>query len=262
MSTATAATIAPRSRRKGVPDAVSAAAVDLARAAAEEIADPGTVGEHLGVTADGDRVVTHRFATTARGYRGWVWSVTLSRVARAKAPTVTEVALLPGEDALLPPPWVPWAERLAPGDVGHTDVLPYVEDDPRLEPGYAATGDEETDALAFWELGLGRRRVLSPAGRAEAAERWYSSGEHGPQAQSAKAATASCRSCGFYLQLSGAMRQVFGVCANEWSPSDGKVVSYDHGCGAHSETDVERGPAPLPEPILDETGHIEVVVHR
>jgi hypothetical protein len=25
------------------------------------------------------------------------------------------------------------------------------------------------------------------------------------------------------------MGQLFGVCANEWSPDDGKVVSLDHG---------------------------------
>src|SRR5687768_18109890 len=49
--------------------------------------------------------------------------------------------------------------------------------------------------------------------------------------------SASCSSCAYLVHLSGALRQVFGVCANEWSPSDGRVVSLDHGCGAHSETD-------------------------
>ncbi|MGZ4603500.1 MAG: DUF3027 domain-containing protein, partial [Kineosporiaceae bacterium] len=37
------------SARAQQPDAVCAAAVDVARAAAEQDADPGTVGEHLGV---------------------------------------------------------------------------------------------------------------------------------------------------------------------------------------------------------------------
>src|SRR4051812_20960933 len=54
---------AGRATRQGEPDAALAAAVDLARAAAEEDAEPGTVGEHLGVTAEGDRLVTHAFAT-------------------------------------------------------------------------------------------------------------------------------------------------------------------------------------------------------
>jgi hypothetical protein len=44
------------------------------------------------------------------------------------------------------------------------------------------------------------------------------------------------------------------VCANEWSPDDGRVVSMDHGCGAHSQTDVEPGPSDWPdsEPGIDE----------
>lgn len=248
-------------RRRSAPDAVLAAAVDVARAAAEEVADPGTVGEHLGVAADGDRVVTHRFACLSRGYRGWAWAVTLTRVPRGKVPTVSEAVLLPWDGALLAPEWVPWSERLAPGDLGHSDVLPYTDDDPRLEPGYAATGDEDADQVALWELGLGRSRVLSRQGRDEAAERWYG-GEHGPLAPSAKSAAAPCRTCGFFLQVRGSLRQVFGVCANEWSPSDGRVVSHDHGCGAHSETDVEREPEQVAQPILDTTGHDEIVVPR
>jgi hypothetical protein len=250
-----------RSSRAAAPDAVCAAAVDLARAAAEEVADPGTVGEHLGAQAEGDRLVTHRFTCAARGYRGWVWAVTVTRVPRARVATVSEVVLLPGEGALLTPAWVPWSERLAPGDVGAADVLPYAADDPRLEQGYEATGDEDADRVAVAELGLGRRRVLSRQGRAEAAERWYA-GDHGPEADSAKAAAAPCASCGFFVQLSGSMRQVFGVCANEWSPSDGRVVSIDHGCGAHSETDVDRTVEELPPPILDETGYDELPVSR
>jgi len=46
-------------------DAVTAAAVDLARAAAEEAAEAAGdfgVGDFLGVTAEGERLVTHAFA--------------------------------------------------------------------------------------------------------------------------------------------------------------------------------------------------------
>ena len=69
----------------------------------------------------------------------------------------------------------------------------------------------------------------------------------------AEKATDRCVSCGYYLPMAGALRRSFGVCANEWSPSDGAVVSLDHGCGAHSEIDVEAVPAVVvPEPILDE----------
>ena len=50
-----------------------------------------------------------------------------------------------------------------------------------------------------------------------------------------------------------ALRAVFGVCANAWSPSDGQVVSLDHGCGAHSESDVPPDDAAAHgHPIVDE----------
>ena len=89
--------------------------------------------------------------------------------------------------------------------------------------------------------------------------RWYE-GDHGPNAPSARQSTAPCSTCGFFLKIAGAGRVVFGVCANEWSPSDGRVVSVDHGCGAHSETD---GPRPGGEwvqspPVVDETD-LEIV---
>jgi hypothetical protein len=239
--------------------------VDLAHDALVELAGPVQVGEHLGVASEGDRLVTHLFACTSAGYRGWRWSVTLARAPRAKVPTVCESCLLPGEDAIQAPQWLPWSQRLRPGDVGTADVLPYQYDDERLEFGYEATGkepsgddanghshaDTEADALALYELGLGRRRVLSPRGRSDAAQRWYD-GDHGPQADVAVAASATCSSCGFLTLLAGSLRRVFGVCTNEWSPEDGKVVSLDHGCGAHSETDVESVPEHVSIPVLDE----------
>ncbi|NAZ83111.1 DUF3027 domain-containing protein [Kineococcus sp. R8] len=250
MSETTSATRARRAR-KPVLDSVSAAALDLARAAAEEVAEPGTVGEHLGVTAEGDRIVTHAFAATLPGYRGWQWSVTVSRASRAKNVTVSEVCLLPGDGALRPPVWLPWSERIAPGDLGTQDTLPRKADDPLLEPGYEATGDEEADRLALWELGLGRERVLSLLGRDEAATRWYA-GDRGPRAEIAEHAKAPCSTCGFFLLLAGSLRQVFGVCASEWSPEDGRVVSADHGCGAHSETDVESEVEAPSAPLIDD----------
>src|SRR5581483_7376485 len=140
-------------------DPVLADAVDVARVAAETEA-PGLVGEHLGVEGEGEPLATHRFATRDPAYRGWNWAVTLTRAARAKTATVDEAVLLPGDEALLPPPWVPWHERLRPGDLGVGDLLPTQADDPRLVPGYTATEDDEERAVAF-ELGLGRARVLS-----------------------------------------------------------------------------------------------------
>ncbi|AEE44796.1 DUF3027 domain-containing protein [Cellulomonas fimi] len=241
-------------------DAVLGNAVDLAREVAIGIAaDPADVGEYLGHVVEGERLVSHRFACAARGYRGWEWTVTVARVPRGRTPTVCEAELLPGDDAILAATWVPWSERLRPGDIGPGDVLPFRADDPRLEPGWTPTGDEELDSVAIDELALARARVLSPQGRDEAAERWYR-GSRGPTAAGAVASQAACWSCGFLVPLQGALGTVFGVCANEWSPDDGTVVSLDHGCGAHSETDAETPPSdwPAPDPLIDE-GRLELV---
>ena len=219
----------------------SPAAIELARHALEEITDPITVGEYLAAAPEAERLVTHLFDCTLSGYRGWRWAVTLSRVPRSRTATVCEMALLPGEEALLAPAWVPWAERLEPGDITRSDRLPRKETDERLEPGWEATG-EDADAVALDQLDLGRPRVLSAQGVSSAAERWYG-GDHGPDAEGVRKAHATCSTCGFFLPMAGALRAIFGVCANEWAADDGSVVSLDHGCGAHSETDLpDQGP--------------------
>jgi hypothetical protein len=238
-------TTATRSRAPERADSVCADAVDLARAAAIEEAGADLVGDYLGHEPDGERVVTHYFASMYPGYVGWRWAVTLARASRAKVATVDEVVLLPGDDALLPPAWVPWQERLRPGDLGVGDILPTTADDDRLLPAYAATeGAEQAERRLIGEvvdehdvvieLGLGRERVLSPIGRDDAVDRWYA-GDRGPEAPIAKAAPAACGTCGFWLPLAGALRGFFGVCANEFAPDDARVVSADHGCGGHSE---------------------------
>jgi len=93
---------------------------------------------------------------------------------------------------------------------------------------------------------------LAPGGRESAAQRWYD-GDSGPNAAVAAKAPAPCSTCGFFVPMAGALRSVFGVCANEWSPSDARVVSLDHGCGAHSEVDVDLHTAErIAPPILDD----------
>ena len=154
-------------------DSIAAAAVDMARAAAIDSGGEGAVGTHLGVSAEAERVVTHSFACLLTGYPDWYWAVTLVRASRARVATVNEVVLLPRTDALLAPAWVPWEQRIQPGDISPGMLMPTPDNDPRLEPGFAAT-DLPADAdPAEWtqlrstvaELGLGRERVLSAAGR-------------------------------------------------------------------------------------------------
>jgi hypothetical protein len=86
-----------------------------------------------------------------------------------------------------------------------------------------------------------RARVLSAIGRDLTADRWYT-GEHGPSTALAHAAPAPCLNCGFLIRLGGPLGRAFGVCANEYAPDDGRVVSLDHGCGAHSEATAPAGP--------------------
>jgi hypothetical protein len=238
-----------------VPSDVLTGAVDLARAAAEETAgDPAVVGEHLGAGPEpvGDagggpavlgEVVTHSFASRLPGYVGWHWAVTLAHVPGADGVTVDEVVLLPGDAALLAPAWVPWHERLRPGDLSVGDVLPATEDDSRLVPSYTAeddsAADPEAQALAS-EIGLGRERVMSREGRAAAAARWLA-GDFGPRTPMARSAPGPCGTCGFFLPLAGSLRELLGACGNEFSPADGRVVAVDYGCGAHSQATLAVG---------------------
>ncbi|MGH3124938.1 MAG: DUF3027 domain-containing protein [Streptosporangiaceae bacterium] len=313
--------MSPGRARSKEPDEACAQAVDLARGAAEGMAGPGWVGEHLGVTADADRVVTHRFSCLDPAYRGWCWAVTVARASRAKNVTLDETLLVPGPEAILAPDWVPWKERVLPGDLGVGDLLPAPPDDARLVPAASLEGDdgvsdwgetawampgtepedlvpvpsaeplaegpdddrdtatEDLDgagtvaavAVAAGATGADsagadvvredvledrppRARVLSAIGRDDTALRWYTS-EHGPKSPLANAAPGLCSGCGFLVRLGGPLGRVFGVCANEYAPDDGRVVSVDHGCGAHSEG-VTAAAADRPlRPVIDELGY-------
>ncbi|MFI1536614.1 DUF3027 domain-containing protein [Streptomyces anandii] len=272
--------------RSRTPDRLCAEAVDLARAAAEEAAAPGVVGEHTGVVSEGDRVVTHFFECKEMGYRGWRWAVTVARASRAKIVTLDEAVLLPGPDALLAPEWVPWSERLRPGDMGPGDLLPTDAEDLRLEPGFSGEDEPAPDsavsadmaelveaedaevtaapprnlpaapsrgsiAALAEELGMRRARVLSRYGLHVAADRWEEA--FGAKTPMAQAAPAPCVSCGFLVPIGGSLGQAFGLCANEFSPADGHVVSLAYGCGGHSEAAVmPKPPQPAP-PVVDET---------
>jgi len=239
-------------------DPACAAAVDLARSAALARADVIGVGEHLGVLGEDTRVVTHLFACLHPGYPGWRWSVTVARAARARVVTVNEVCVVPGEGALLAPPWVPWSDRIEAGDVTPGVLMPTPDDDPRVEAGFTG-GDAARDSdPAEWaqlravvaELGLGRERVLSAYGRDEAADRWEA-GPGGPHNSMTHQAPGSCQTCAYFVRLSGSLGRQFGVCANEYSPRDASVVTVDHGCGAHSDvTEPQRG-VDLPRPVWD-----------
>jgi hypothetical protein len=104
--------------------------------------------------------------------------------------------------------------------------------------------DPAVEVVAF-ELGLGRVRVLSRDGRLDAAQRW-ADGDYGPASAMARHAPGRCGTCGFYLPLAGSLQAAFGVCGNEITEADGRVVNAGYGCGAHSEAVVRVPPAAAP----------------
>lgn len=339
---------------------------DIARAVAMDVADaPEQVGEVVDAIELGDNVTDFRLAANVRGYEGWQWSVTLYHDTEVGTWTVNESSLVPTDDALMPPAWVPWKDRLEPTDLAPTDSIGTDPDDPRLEGGFrktepvqaaaaasasargdvstnvdeVATGAEsgnvdgpsdvnastdvdnatnvdgatdvdtradvggptnvdkvmdddkstnvdsatnvdnaakaiaaaedieadkaaETDDIVE-EFALSRRHVLSSQGRAQVAKRWYE-GPRGPKALSTKTADGNlCSTCGFFVPLKGELNLMFGVCANKWSPDDGRVVSVDHGCGEHSEIEPPE-PSHLwvqSKPAYDDL-HIDVIAQK
>ena len=330
---------------------------DIARAVAMDVADePEQVGDVVNAIELGDNVTDFRLAADVRGYEGWQWSVTLYHDAEVGTWTVNESSLVPTDDALVPPAWVPWKDRLEPTDLAPTDSIGTDPDDPRLEGGFRKTepvagttaGEDGTSAETaeqaekstetaeqaepvepvaektqdsaenaesaesadssetaesteatestetaetqetavteatektaeaakaeaqaqqtdeiVEEFALSRRHVLSPKGRAQVAKRWYE-GPRGPKALSTKTADGNlCSTCGFFVPLKGELNLMFGVCANKWSPDDGRVVSVDHGCGEHSEIEPPE-PSHLwvqSKPAYDDF-HIDVIAQK
>lgn len=86
---------------------------ELARTALAEITDLKSIGKEAGHEEHEAGVVTLYFESLLAGYPGWRWAATLAKVGNDEPVTVLEVELLPGEDAVLAPEWVPWSERLA-----------------------------------------------------------------------------------------------------------------------------------------------------
>ena len=104
-------------RRTSKVDEILAAAKDVALQSVKEIAPAHAIGLVHHVRAEEERLSTHLFECTLPGYRGWFWFATLSRAPRSRVATICEVGLLPGDDALIAPDWVPWADRVRPEDL-------------------------------------------------------------------------------------------------------------------------------------------------
>lgn len=106
-----------KARRTSKVDEILAAAKDVALQGVREITPDHNIGLVHHVRPEEERLSTHLFECTMPGYRGWFWFATLSRAPRSKVATICEVGLLPGDDALIAPDWVPWADRVRPEDL-------------------------------------------------------------------------------------------------------------------------------------------------
>ena len=212
-------------------------AQSVARDAALADAEFATqVGDFVSVDYDDEnRVATYLFVADIAGYIGWRWCITVAKVDESSDPTICDVVILPGPDSLLAPDHIPYMNRIQTEDITPGVIVPSILDDTRLVPGVnALVQDEDLDATEVFDLGLMRPRVLSIEGRDQASKRWYS-GDRGPNSALAQGALKPCASCGFFVPIAGSLRSAFGVCANAIAPDDARVVSVDHGCGAHSE---------------------------
>ena len=113
---------------------------DRARLAAVEAAPKNGVGDFLTQIEEEDNVYTFLFAAKMKGYVGWNWSVSL--FANEEDTTVSEVNLMPGEDSLIAPNWVPWSERLA----DYKALQAELEAQAALEAEENGTADDADDA--------------------------------------------------------------------------------------------------------------------
>lgn len=221
-----------KTRKNPTNPLLSPEAIDTALDALEELGGEH-VGEYIGAELVGD-VAVHRFRSLAPGYSKWEWTAVLAHVPGSGTITVNDIALQAGKGAALAPDWVPYEDRVRPGDLGPGDSLPPRADDDRLAAAEEITADD----------GFPRNphapRALSQSGLSSALQRWRT-GDFGPNSEFAEKAPMMCRTCAFYLPINSTTTR-FGVCANEFS-ADGRVVHATYGCGAHSETKESGNPA-------------------
>ena len=127
----------PVTERPADLEAVLMGAVELARTAIVEHSGD-TVGEYLGATFDDPTAATHRFLANLSGYQGWQWAVVVAALSRRRPRDDQRGGAGARADGPAGAQWVPWQQRLQPGDLGPGDLLAAPTEDPRLVQGYSA----------------------------------------------------------------------------------------------------------------------------
>ena len=216
--------------------------------------EPEYVGDHLGLLPEGDRIVTHYFVCLDPAYHGGAGRSRWSAPPAPRTSRSARACCSPASDAMLSPAWVPWSDRLRPGDLGPGDLLPTQVDDPRLVPGFTATDDDADEDLLLGAgprpspgaVRRGPRRRPPPAGTPATPgrrHRWRARPRHtAPPAPSSFRWPVRCGRS--------------SACApTSTRPTTAGSSRVDHGCGAHSEAVVMPVATESAPPIVDELGY-------
>jgi len=218
------------------------------------------VGEYVGAVAEGDRVVTHYFECTLSGYAGWRWAVTVARAPRAKNVTVCETVATAGRRGAAGPGlgalWTSgssratWASatscRPRPTMIGLRQAMC----SPTIRRSRKSAGSWVWAAAACCPVTAG---PMPPSAGTTATgvrtPRFRS--VRRPRPAAARAAStcrwpAPCGSCSAW-------------CGNVFAPDDCRVVTADHGCGAHSEVLVEVAVPVEEAPTIYDDSEVEAV---
>ena len=242
-------------------DAMLIAAVDVAREAAEGIAEPGTVGEHLEVVMDGERardplLRLPRRRPTAAG----VGRSPSPGAARQKVATVCETNLCRATASVLSPQWLPYDERLAPGDLRAGDILPFSG---TTRGSCGLRGDRRRGRRPDGVVGA---RPGSPAGAVRGGPRGRGPTlvcrAHGPTADVAEQAHDRCSTCGYFFPMAGrcARFSAYAPTAGPRPTARSSALTTAAGRTARS-TSRRRTAAAHGSPILDEFA-VDMVTER
>lgn len=123
----------------------------VGREALAQITPAATIGE-LVSTEQTDNIATLRFSSHMTGYVGWDWVVSLA--VDGDETTILETELVAGDEAVVAPDWVPWADRLreyeeslAAGNEEEVIIVDEDELDDDDEDDEDADEDDDFDAL-------------------------------------------------------------------------------------------------------------------